>query len=96
MRGLFTDGMNSFWHFIFGFFAVLFWWIIPVYLAYQLWHPCDKNILIDQKIYDECTGTLSALLTLTPGTHRVDLVVSYNEVEYPYTTDVKAVEKCQH
>ena len=47
MRYLFTDGFNSIWHLTFGFFAVIFWWIIPVYLAYQLWHPCDKNILID-------------------------------------------------
>lgn len=47
MRGLFTDGMNSLWHFIFGFFAALFWWIIPLYTVYELLHPYDKNIIID-------------------------------------------------
>ena len=47
MRYLFTDGTNSAWQCIFGFFAVLFWWISPLYVAYQLWHPYDKNIFVD-------------------------------------------------
>ena len=47
MRYLFTDGVNSAWHFIFGFFAVIFWWITPLFIIYQLWHSYDKNIMID-------------------------------------------------
>ena len=47
MRLLFTDGLNSFWHVAFGIVAVWFWWITPLFLAYQLKDPSEKNILID-------------------------------------------------
>lgn len=47
MRPLFTDGMNSFWHVAFGFIAIYFWWITPLFILYQLKDPFEKNILVD-------------------------------------------------
>ena len=47
MRPLFTDGFNSFWHVAFGIMAVWFWWITPLFVAYQLKDPYEKNVLID-------------------------------------------------
>jgi len=47
MRPPFTDGHNSFWHVVFGIMAVWFWWITPLFLAYQLKDPIEKNILVD-------------------------------------------------
>lgn len=46
-RPLFTDGWNSFWHFFFGFIALKYEWIIPVFILYQLYDYYDKNILVD-------------------------------------------------
>ena len=47
MRLLFIDGWNSFWHFVFGCLSVFFWQIIPIFSAYQLLDPFEKNILVD-------------------------------------------------
>lgn len=47
MRKLFTDGANSAWHLFFGMLAVRFWFIIPIFILYQLYDFYDKNLLID-------------------------------------------------
>ena len=47
MRLLFIDGWNSFWHFVFGCMSVFFWQITPLFSAYQLLDPFEKNILVD-------------------------------------------------
>ena len=47
MRYFFTDGMNSFWHVAFGGMAVWIWWIVPIFVLYQLMDPFEKNVLVD-------------------------------------------------
>jgi hypothetical protein len=51
MRDLFTDGFDSFWHFVFGIFAFYFGWLILLFFAYQFTpldkDPYEKNTLID-------------------------------------------------
>ena len=47
MRLLFTDGLNSAWHVVFGILAVDFWWITPLFILYQLQDPFEKNIVVD-------------------------------------------------
>ena len=46
-RELFTDGWNSFWHVIFGALSIRFFFIIPIFVIYQLIHYQDKNLFID-------------------------------------------------
>ena len=46
-RELFTDGFNSFWHFVFGVFAFYFGWLVLLFFAYQLKDPYEKNVFID-------------------------------------------------
>ena len=46
-RPLFTDGFNSFWHFVFGLLAVRFLIIMPIFIAYQCIDIYEENILID-------------------------------------------------
>ena len=40
MRGLFTDGWNSFSHFSFGALTNRFWWIAVLFFAYQIAEEC--------------------------------------------------------
>jgi hypothetical protein len=47
MRGLFTDGFNSFWHVIFGIITFYCPYIIVFYVLYQYHDPVDKNLIID-------------------------------------------------
>ena len=47
MRPLFTDGVNSFWHFVFGILGTQVPWIIGAYFVYQLWDPFEINLWID-------------------------------------------------
>jgi len=47
MRKLFTDKWNSFWHFVFGTLSVIYFWIIPIFVAYQLMDAYEPNVLID-------------------------------------------------
>ena len=47
MRDLFTDGFNSFWHFVFGLLGFYFWWITILFFAYQLKPSYGNNTLID-------------------------------------------------
>jgi hypothetical protein len=85
MRQLFTDGLNSFWHVAFGIMAVWFWWITPLFVAYQLKNPYEKNVLIDlgefaagymlgfatsKKPCQDRDGHLSIDRCSTCGTHR--------------------------
>jgi hypothetical protein len=46
-RSLFTDGLNSMWHVVFGIGGVYFWPIVVVFILYQLKDPYEENILID-------------------------------------------------
>jgi len=46
-RRLFTDEWNSFWHIVFGFFAIKFKMIVPIFLFYQLLDMTDINIFVD-------------------------------------------------
>ena len=47
MRWLFTDGVNSFIHFILGLISYIFPIITPVFLLYQFTAHPDKNTIID-------------------------------------------------
>lgn len=47
MRLPFTDGWNSFWHFVFGITGTGSPLIFLAFLAYQLKDPSEINILID-------------------------------------------------
>lgn len=46
MRGIFTDGLNSVWHFAFGFLAVDQPIIFVTFAAYQLF-TLDDNTIVD-------------------------------------------------
>jgi hypothetical protein len=46
-RLLFTDNWNSFWHIIFGVFAVKISCIVPLFIFYQLADQDDKNVFVD-------------------------------------------------
>jgi hypothetical protein len=46
-RPLFTDGWNSFWHFIFGLLSVYCIFIMPIFVIYQLLDTTDKNMFVD-------------------------------------------------
>jgi hypothetical protein len=46
-RPLFTDGLNSFFHFIFGVLAIRYSILIPLFISYQLLDPEDVNIFVD-------------------------------------------------
>jgi len=47
MRYLFTDGWNSFWHFVLGILSYRLLIIIPGFLAYQYILKYDDNSGID-------------------------------------------------
>jgi len=46
-RPLFTDGFNSFWHFVFGVIAIRYLIIVPLFIAYQCMDIYEKNVWID-------------------------------------------------
>ncbi len=46
-RRLFTDCWNSFWHIIFGVFAVKIRIVVPLFILYQLIDQDDHNVFID-------------------------------------------------
>lgn len=46
-RKLYTDHWNSFWHVIFGVFAVKLLFIVPIFIFYQLADQDDKNVFVD-------------------------------------------------
>jgi hypothetical protein len=46
-RKIGADGWNSFWHFAFGALGVFYWWVIPIFFAYQLKEPYETNVAID-------------------------------------------------
>jgi hypothetical protein len=59
MRNLFTDGWNSFWHFIFGFLGAFYYPVLSVFIVYQLVDPLEQNMLID--IYEGMIGFIAGL-----------------------------------
>jgi hypothetical protein len=46
-RNIFTDGLNSFWHFVIGMFAVKFPILVSLFIFYQILDRYDINICID-------------------------------------------------
>ena len=46
-RRLFTDGYNSFWHFVFGIVSIYYMFVIPLFILYQLIDPYEINIMVD-------------------------------------------------
>jgi hypothetical protein len=46
-RKLFTDCWNSFWHIIFGVFAVKIRIMVPIFIYYQLMDKEDHNVFVD-------------------------------------------------
>lgn len=51
IRKLFSDGYNSFFHFLFGIMAIKFPYIIPLFISYQLFEDVltmeEKNTSVD-------------------------------------------------
>jgi len=47
MRDLFTDGWNSFWHFVFGLVGFYSPLVTILFILYQLKEPFETNITID-------------------------------------------------
>ena len=47
MRDLFTDGWNSFWHFVFGLLGFYSPFVTILFVLYQLKDPFETNITID-------------------------------------------------
>jgi hypothetical protein len=47
MRGLFTDGFNSFWHVILGIITIYFPYLFIFYILYQFNDFNDVNLIID-------------------------------------------------
>jgi hypothetical protein len=46
-RGIFTDGLNSFWHFVIGMLAVKYPIFVSLFIFYQILDRHDINICID-------------------------------------------------
>ena len=46
-RFLFTDGWNSFWHFVFGMLTIRFLFILPLFVLYQWMDYNDVNLVVD-------------------------------------------------
>lgn len=65
MRRLFADGMNSFWHFAFGFLGAYWWAVLPGFIIYQYFDIAENNVRIDLA---ECfIGFLAALALIQTG-----------------------------
>jgi len=47
MRKLFADGINSFWHVLFGILGVYWWGVIPGFIIYQYLDITEKNVRVD-------------------------------------------------
>ena len=62
MRRLFTDGWNSFWHFLFGKVGVYSNIVTIIFIMYQLKDPYDKNLVID--LTEFALGYLVSLISL--------------------------------
>jgi hypothetical protein len=63
-RQLFTDGWNSFWHFVLGLFANKFPILIPICIVYQVLDSHDVNVFVDiiEFIYGHFIGMIFGLL----------------------------------
>ena len=63
-RLLFTDYWNSFWHVIFGVFAVKLLGIVPIFIFYQLVDQDDKNIFVDllEFVYGFIAGLIFSII----------------------------------
>jgi hypothetical protein len=63
MRAVFTDGFNSFWHLVFGAFAVKYNILIILFTLYQFIDMAEVNLKIDMAEF--FIGYLGALLVST-------------------------------
>lgn len=63
-RGVFTDGWNSFWHFVEGLFAIRFPLLVPLCVVYQLLDRHDINAFVDiaEFLWGHFTGYLFRLM----------------------------------
>lgn len=61
-RLLFTDNWNSFWHLIFGVFAVKLKIIVPLFIFYQFLDKTEINVFVD--IIEFLWGYISGLIFL--------------------------------
>jgi hypothetical protein len=75
-RALFTDGFNSLWHVIFGILAIRFWFIMPIFIIYQLLDLTDANWLVD--ILEFCVGFFASILFVIFAQYRK---IKYNLVD---------------
>jgi hypothetical protein len=58
MRALFTDGLNSMWHFVFGMFAIRFPLLVPGFIIYQALDVYEVNVFVD--IYEFLAGFVAS------------------------------------
>lgn len=61
-RLLFTDNWNSFWHIIFGLFAVKIKILVPIFILYQFLDKEDENVFVD--VYEFICGYTAGLVFL--------------------------------
>lgn len=59
-RRLFTDCWNSFWHIMFGVFAVKIQLIVPLFIFYQFLDKTEINVFVD--IIEFLWGFIAGLL----------------------------------
>jgi len=64
MRPIFTDKINSFYHFLFGVLSVKIPIIIPIFVLYQCIDIYEKNIRID--LLEFFIGYLIAFIIIYP------------------------------
>jgi hypothetical protein len=46
-RPLFADGWNSFWYVIFGSITVWYFFVMPLFIVYQLMDLYEVNLFVD-------------------------------------------------
>lgn len=80
MRVLFSDGWNSFWHFVFGCLSVFSWQITPIFSAYQFLDPFEKNILVDFSEF--FLG------------HNLMILLLFSHIFYVYNTLIESILGC--
>jgi hypothetical protein len=64
-RALFTDGYNSFWHFVFGMMSFYIKYIIPIFVLYQLYDYTDVNLWVDLMEFGSGLICMLAIIYLT-------------------------------
>jgi hypothetical protein len=62
-RDLFTDGLNSMWHFVLGMFAIRFPLLVPTFIVYQALDIYEINVFVD--IYEFLAGYVAGYALIT-------------------------------